>query len=1158
MTRSSAPCSTANVADLTPTPTLTRRGWTLSVLAWFLLCLVQAPPLTVADTKHDLVADPWGFLHQALSPWTDIFPLGQLQNQAYGYLFPHGLFFALLSPLPDWLTQRLWWTLLLTLAFAGTVKLLEATGTGSRTSRLIAAVLYALSPRILTTLGAISSEAWPVALVPWILLPLVRILATDAPPPRRVATAALSSTVAVLCLGAVNAVATAAAVLPALVWWLVAGVGRSGQRRTAWRFMAWWAPAMVLACFWWIGPLLILGRYSPPFTDYIESAGITTHWFSLGEILRGTTSWTPFLSDERQAGAALVSEPVFVAGTLIVALLGLLGLLRLRDSHRTAWLMMLATGLLIFGLAGPFSPVAEDVRSFLDGAGAPLRNLHKFDALVRLPLIVGVAHLLSRVRVPIQRAQWAHPERHRPVVVVLTVGLLLGVVTAPAWSGRLVPVDGYRSVPTYWSEAAAWLNNPENGASASRTMILPRAASARQNWGNTRDEPAQALLDVPWVVRDAVPLVPPEAIRGLDGVQREFDTGTASPTLAAALTQQGVGFLLVRSDLTSAADTPGARLVLRTLRTSPGFTEEASFGDGDIHIFRVGEDAATTAPRTIHVDDLDVVAGGAEVLPRLAAADGAARDRILVGDAAAAGLTGDLAGTPVTVTDTPALREHSFGTVTSPDSAIRAPSDPWRGMNPVRDYPSVGTLTEVRESGGHILASSAADDPTSLDGADTLSSVSAAVDDDPTTAWYPASGSPVNQSLTVSLDEPVQQLRLTAQAQGTSLRLQVTTSREGQTVASTTMQVSVGRETTVSLPPGSADQVELRITGAWGRAGLSEFSLTAPDGTDVTPRRDIVVPPLTDGSSPGRWVLGQEIAEGTMRRTVTVPDGGTEVTVTSADCGVDVLIDGVAVPCGATLALAGGDHEVRSTARWVELRTPASESSTGGSGDRIVVTPTAVNSGRQARLDVDGQSVDLEPVTVNGWQQGWLVPASWSAVASLTDEDLAAAVTVDFPATTTYRAWLAAGLAAALVLLGAWLFLLLSSRGGYQRDRERAPRPTGAVGTATAALAGAAVAWILAGIPGILVAAVTVGALQIPHRWIRGTWIVLVSGGLATVLFTRGPWGAGGLSNSYAGDSLTAQLLLVVCLSAVVAAPRADRAFHQRDTARRAGSSTSE
>ena len=37
---------------------------------------------------------------------------------------------------------------------------------------------------------------------------------------------------------------------------------------------------------WWIGPLLVLGRYSPPFTDFIESSYVTTRWLNLAEVLR--------------------------------------------------------------------------------------------------------------------------------------------------------------------------------------------------------------------------------------------------------------------------------------------------------------------------------------------------------------------------------------------------------------------------------------------------------------------------------------------------------------------------------------------------------------------------------------------------------------------------------------------------------------------------------------------------------------------------------------------------------------------------------------------------------------------------------------------------------------------------------------------------------
>ena len=88
-------------------------------------------------------------------------------------MFPHGLLFALLSWVPGWIVQRLWWGLLLFIAFAGIIKLLECAGIGSRSSRIIAAILYALSPRILATLGAISSEAWVMAVAPWVLVPVV-------------------------------------------------------------------------------------------------------------------------------------------------------------------------------------------------------------------------------------------------------------------------------------------------------------------------------------------------------------------------------------------------------------------------------------------------------------------------------------------------------------------------------------------------------------------------------------------------------------------------------------------------------------------------------------------------------------------------------------------------------------------------------------------------------------------------------------------------------------------------------------------------------------------------------------------------------------------------------------------------------------------------
>ncbi|WP_282939433.1 DUF3367 domain-containing protein [Corynebacterium auriscanis] len=1258
--------------------TLSKRAWILTTLAWFAFAFLQAPGLISADTKLDLTSDPWGFLAQALYPWTDAFPLGQLQNQAYGYLFPHGLFFALLSWLPGWIVQRLWWGMLLALAFAGTVKLLAAAGVGSRSSRVIAGVLFALSPRVLTTLGAISSEAWTVALVPWILLPMVRGFAqvgetAHAPQSRLTKTlrttlawAALSSAVAILCLGAVNAVATAAATLPAFLWWLAVIVsGRTGvasdirppsttdqrkqrrlTRRAATYFALWWVPGGLLATFWWIGPLLILGRYSPPFTDYIESSSLTTRWLNPLEVLRGTTSWTPFLSTERAGGHALVVEPVFIVATLAVALLGLWGM---RHLPLRWWLVFGAGFLVMVAAVDQFSPLSQSYRAFLDGPGAALRNLHKFDPLVRLPLVAGVAVTLRGIQWPgLDREKWTlwlHPEKHTNVPRAIAVGLLLAIVTATGWSGRIVAADAYRGVPSYWADASQWLNThtpsgaPTGHSTPARTMILPEARFGRQTWGNTRDEPAQPWLDVPWVVRDSVPLVQPEAIRGLDGVQREVHSGNAIPSLAATLRNQGVRFVLVRSDLTAASDTPGPKAVLKTLQRSGGFREVAAFGDDkQVRIFQVGESGFTGGLRLVETENVEVVHAGPETLPRLDAADaalgrrGEARTRVLdaqIPQNLRGGGQANVFGPAQTVTDTPAVREHNYGNVVSADSEIRAPKDPTFLLNPMKDYPlrtgSVGQresgspaadtatalepvpadkLTQVREVGGRVVASSSASDPTSFGGASTISSPTAAVDSNPRTAWRPAPGVAPGQWIEFRLDSTVTRPSLTIRTQGAPTRLQVTTFLHGKTVASTTTSSKRGEDNKITVPAGHADTIRLTIISAFGDFGLAEATVSEKD-KDLTPRRIVTVPAPAAAPSAGsaagapgaannaesstsaptsgvstvappartnRFVFGQEIPESTLIREFTVPgatDTRTPYVLHTDRCSsrqpIRATVDGREYHCGDVIQLAGGTHEVRSMDRWVALsiaeplyaaaianapagvevgvekneRQPSGpEASTPTRGKatahtapgretadiapadkpRIIYSPSQANPGRQATIA--GHPGRLQPITVNGWQQGWIVPAG-----------VGGQLTVEFAPTSTYRAWLAVGLIAATILVAMWVTLGASMRrrglfavGGAFPDSPFVSTPRSDLPR-------------------------TPSDSRVSRLWMWVNTVIFgVSSAVALVLASQGPWG----SEVYAGDQLaTGAALGLAVLSALL------RRFHHALIHRRAGSSTS-
>lgn len=877
-----------------PSPVVHRVRLLAVCLGFAGLCLTQQPGRIAPDTKLDLTVDPLVFLGRALQLWEPEGFSGQLQNQAYGYLFPMGPFFALgqAAGLPVWVVQRLWWVLLLSVAFLGVVRVAGRLNIGTPMARIVAGVAYALSPRMVTSLGAVSIEVLPMAVAPWVLLALVS--GSRGGSPRR---AGALAGLAVLCAGGVNA-AAAATVLPLGVIWLLTRA--PGPRRR--RLIAWWAGCTALATLWWVGPLLLLGRYSPPFLDYIETAAVTTAPGELAQALRGTTQWVPALGSGAgsvwpPAGVALRVDTLPVLASALLAAVGLFALTRADLPHRRFLVLGALTGLTMV-TAGHVAEVsgllAAPIQEALDGALAPLRNVHKFEPVLRLPLVLGLAHVLA---VALRRATRGRPaappgtppgDSDPPVrtggrdwrargVSALVVLAVVGAAS-PALDGELAAPSSWAEVPGYWEQTADTLAQLDpNG----RAMLVPGSSFGVYLWGSPADEPLQPLAQAPWTARTAVPLTPAGYIRMLDVVEERLARGSGGPGLTEFLARNGISHLVVRNDLdTGAAGATRSVLVRRALADSPGLTRVVGFGPDLFTVTALPGlvlDGGAVSP--VQAVEIYAVAGAAPraaltplsgVVGVLGGPDGVAAltDRPGLGDAptlAAADLPGagpaDPAepagrtgadrlpdGTPgVVVTDALVRRERTFGRLADSTSAALAPDDPLRLPASTRDYllpDQAGEETAVRYVEAAPAASSSASDPDSIGGSRVEHHPFAALDGDPSTSWQPA---PLllrrSEWWQMTLVDPVEADAVTVRLDPGTLddtpsRVRVRTDAGESTVP----LERTAEPQRLALPAGPTRTLTITADPAPGsvlgpRLGLAEVELPG-----VAPRRTLVTP----------------------------------------------------------------------------------------------------------------------------------------------------------------------------------------------------------------------------------------------------------------------------------------------------------------------------
>ena len=829
------------------------RGRLLAVcLALAAVAFRQKPGLVVADTKLDLTVSPWAFLGKALHLWDPQGAFGQLQNQAYGYLFPMGPFHGILSSLgvTPWVVQRLWWTTLLCVAFLGVWRLTTELRIGTPWLRLVGAVVFALGPRIASELTVTSVEVWPMAVAPWVLLPLV--VRGERTWPWRISRSAL----AFVACGGVNAVASGVALVLPTLWFLT----RRPSRQLALAFSGWLA-AVVAAMAWWLLPLVVLGGNSPPFLNWIEGASVTTSTASVFETLRGTSAWLGFLitptGPEWPGGWAYVTQPGTVLATIAIAALGLLGLGLRSTPERTFLGVSVLVGMVLLGLGhtGALgSPLADGAQGLLDGAGAAFRNTHKFDVVVRLPLALGLVAALSAA------VEWAQRVGAARWLAPVTIVSVLVMAVAPSAVAGLARSEAYQAVPDHWHQTADWLDaQPDAGS----VLVLPASSFADFTWGSTKDDPLQALMRRPFAVRDAVPLGSAGGTRWLDGVERQLGAGRGGGGVTQALATAGVRFVVVRNDLRLDAQGDPLLAVHAGLERS-GLDRVAAFGplagnpgesESDtvdyrtllrrptVEVYRV---PGATAASMARMDEVPNVSAGPEDASAVAGQAGT-RLGLYGSDAEAVGLESRGVGV---VTDGLRRREINFGEPTHNTSAVLTSTEKTRQDREVTDFdadPSAVRTTTTWTGVAGVEASSSASDADATLRLGPAAAPGAALDGAGATRWVSGTfGRAVGEWLQVDLGEAreVESIRVDVSVQSPvaarPAELLVTTEAGSRRAAVD----EEGSPVSVGLPDGPTRWV--RVTLATVRSGPPNgFAIDELTLAGIEPRQHLRVPVAT-------------------------------------------------------------------------------------------------------------------------------------------------------------------------------------------------------------------------------------------------------------------------------------------------------------------------
>ena len=627
---------------------------------------------------------------------------------------------------------------------------------------LAAAVVFVANPYVVVA-GSTLAILWPLALLPWLVLALVRAVAEPRgwrwPAVAALMFAAMTGmnagVVPLIQLVAVPPLLLLARRQAQATWWHLAGVVlRAGLL------------AALLSAYWLVPTVAAFGA-GQTVVDNSETASGIAVVSSWAEVLRGLGLWPLYGGDA--SGPWLAGQVAYLTSAVVVvlsfgwtvlvgaALAFSRGALRLAALAALVIVATVMVGLYPTRFRSPFAVLLAAGFAHLPGLAA-FRTTNKAGAgLVLIAAVVLAA--------AVQRALADDRSRGRVAVAVTAAAVVLLGATAPVWTGGMYTSP--MPVPAYWKQAATDLNA---GPADQRIWFLPGQVASDYRWSTERpDDLGNALFTRPTLVRYVIPVTGGQAANLLQAADQGLQEGSLpAGTLSKVARRLGVGDVLVRNDVVWET-TWGARpaVVQSVVNSDPGLFPVRNYGEPgqnttsptvpplnvqEALLPPVQHYSVTGASGPVHAEDANgtvIVSGDGFAIPPAMSAgllpDGVAYR--YAGDLDAKALAAILGGgARLVLSDGNRRRTTVSGRLTDGLGPLLYPDqDP----GPTRTLFGVDAQTTLSTPGVRVDASSTG----SVFGTLPQASPINAVDGDPGTAWWFGDFSTaVGQSLTVTWD----------------------------------------------------------------------------------------------------------------------------------------------------------------------------------------------------------------------------------------------------------------------------------------------------------------------------------------------------------------------------------------------------------------------